>query len=127
MLTENERHGIVTAVKSQQGYRQNPVFIISGAVDTGRGKNLGCAGLSGKTRQPRYHIGALKTMVQVTHTVAVQQVLLLEANPIDRKFVENRLKDVAIDIVATETGGDALQLLQTHRFAVVILDYNYPT
>ena len=67
-------------------------------------------------------IGALKTMVQVTHDMAVQQILLIEDNPIDRKFVENRLKELGIIIVAAETGSEALQLLQTHHFAAVILD-----
>ena len=117
---------LLRQLKANEATSKIPVFIISGAVDTGEAKTLGALGFLEKPVSRDTIIGALKTMVQVTHTVAVQQVLLLEANPTDRKFVENRLKDVAIDIVATETGGEALQLLQTHRFAVVILDLQLP-
>jgi CheY-like chemotaxis protein len=51
---------------------------------------------------------------------------LVEDSPTDRKFVEHLLKDVELDIVAVETGAEALHLLQAQRFALIILDLQLP-
>ena len=119
---------LLRQLKANEATLKIPVFIMSGAVDTGEAKKLGALDFLEKPVTRDTIINALKTMVQVTQDqdAAVQQILLIEDNPIDRKFVENLLKDTAINIVATETGGEALQLLQTHRFALVILDLQLP-
>jgi CheY-like chemotaxis protein/anti-sigma regulatory factor (Ser/Thr protein kinase) len=103
-----------------------PVFIMSGAIDTGEAKTLGALGFLKKPVTRDSIIDALKTMVNVTQTAAVPQILLIEANPIDRQFVENLLKDTGVHIVTTETGGAALQLLHTQPFATVIFDLQLP-
>ena len=117
---------LLRQLKANEATAKIPVFIMSGTVDTGEAKTLGALGFLEKPVSRDTLIGALKTMVQVTHDVAVPQILLIEDNPIDIKFIENKLKDIGIDIVATETGGEALQLLQTHHFAAVILDLQLP-
>ncbi|MDP1773351.1 MAG: response regulator [Methylobacter sp.] len=117
---------LLRQMKANEATAKIPVFIMSGAVDTGEAKSLGALGFLEKPVTRDIIIDALKTMVQVTHDLAVPQILLIEDNPVDRKFVENLLKDTTLDIVAAETGGEALQLLQTHRFAVVILDLQLP-
>jgi len=117
---------LLRQMKANEATAKIPVFIMSGAVDTGEAKILGALGFLEKPVTRDIIIDALKTMVQVTHDAAVPQILLIEDNPVDRKFVENLLKDTTLDIVAAETGGEALQLLQTHRFAVVILDLQLP-
>lgn len=117
---------LLRQMKANEITAKIPVFIMSGAVDTGEAKVLGALGFLEKPVTRDIIIDALNSMVQATQDAAVPQVLLIEDNPIDRKFVENLLKDTALDIVATETGGEALQLLQTHRFAAVILDLQLP-
>ena len=117
---------LLRQLKANEASAGIPVFIMSGAVDTGEAKNLGALGFLQKPVTRDTIIHSLKTMVQVTQDSVVQQILLIEDNAIDRQFVENLLKDTAINIVATETGGEALQLLQTHRFAVIILDLQLP-
>ena len=117
---------LLRQLKANEASAGIPVFIMSGAVDTGEAKNLGALGFLQKPVTRDTIIHSLKTMVKVTQDTVVQQILLIEDNPIDRQFVENLLKDAAINIVATETGGEALKLLQTHRFAVIILDLQLP-
>ncbi|MFI3156430.1 MAG: response regulator [Methylococcaceae bacterium] len=117
---------LLRQLKTNEASAGIPVFIMSGAVDTGEAKNLGALGFLQKPVTRDTIIHSLKTMVQVTQDSVVQQILLIEDNAIDRQFVENLLKDTAINIVATETGGEALQLLQTHRFAAIILDLQLP-
>jgi CheY-like chemotaxis protein len=65
-------------------------------------------------------------MSQITHNTSLPQILLIEDNPMDKKFVENLLKSSPMQIVAAETGATALQLLQTQSFAAVILDLQLP-
>jgi PAS domain S-box-containing protein len=117
---------LLRQLKTKPASAKIPLFIMSGAVDTGEAKTLGALGFLKKPVTRDSIISALKTMTQVTQTNAVPQILLIEANPIDRKFVENLLKDSVTHIVATDTGGEALQLLQTQQFAVVILDLQLP-
>ncbi len=117
---------LLQQLKANQATAKIPVFIMSGAVDTGEAKILGALGFLKKPVTRDTIIDALKTMVQVTHDTAGSQILLIEDNPIDRQFVENLLKDAVTNIVAVETGGEALQLLQTHPFTTVILDLQLP-
>ena len=112
---------LLRQLKTSEATAKIPVFIMSGTVDTGEAKTLGALGFLEKPVSRSTIIGALKTMVQVTHDVAVPQILLIEGNPIDIKFIENKLKDIGIKIVTTDTGSEALQLLETQSFAVVIL------
>lgn len=117
---------LLRLLKAGEATARIPVFIMSGAVDTGEAKNLGALGFLEKPVTRDTIINALKTMAQATQDVAVQQVLLIEDNPVDRKFVEKLLKDTGRDIVAAENGSAALQLLQSQRFDVVILDLQLP-
>ncbi|TAN71447.1 MAG: response regulator [Methylobacter sp.] len=117
---------LLRQLKADEATAGIPVFIMSGAVDTGEAKKLGALGFLKKPVTRDTIVDALKTMVQVTHDRAMPQILLIEDNPVDRRFVENLLKDVASDIVAVETGGAALQLLQTQQFALAILDLQLP-
>jgi signal transduction histidine kinase/CheY-like chemotaxis protein/HAMP domain-containing protein len=113
-------------LKSNKTTAKIPVFIMSGAIDTGEAKTLGALGFLKKPVTRDNIIDALKTMVQITQDTAVPQILLIEDNPVDRQFVESMLKECALDIIAVEKGGEALQLLQTQSFAVVILDLQLP-
>jgi len=117
---------LLRLLKAGEATARIPVFIMSGAVDTGEAKSLGALGFLEKPVTRDTIINALKTMTQATQDAAVQQILLIEDNPIDRTFVEKLLKDTGRDIVAAETGSVALQLLQSQRFDVVILDLQLP-
>ncbi len=117
---------LLRQLKANQATAGIPVFIMSGAADTGEAKTLGALDFLKKPVTRDTIIEALKTMVQVANDMAVPQILLIEDNPVDRMFVENLLKDVETGIVAVETGGAALQLLQTQCFALVILDLQLP-
>ncbi|MDO9212822.1 MAG: response regulator [Methylococcales bacterium] len=113
-------------LKANKTTAKIPVFIMSGAIDTGEAKTRGALGFLKKPVTRDNVIDALKTMVQITQDTAVPQILLIEDNPIDRQFVESLLSECALDIIAVEQGGEALQILQTQSFAVVILDLQLP-
>ena len=117
---------LLRQLKANAATAKIPVFIMSGAPDTGEAKMLGALGFLEKPVTRDTIIGALKTMVEVTQNAAKPQILLIEDNATDRKFVENLLKASASMIVTAETGSEALQLLQTQPFAVVILDLQLP-
>ncbi len=113
---------LLRQLKAQPSSAAIPVFIMSGAVDTGEAKSLGALGFLSKPVSRDTIVNTLKTMVQVSSNLALKQILLIEDNPVDRKFVETLLKDVGITIVAIESGAGALQLLQANHYALVILD-----
>jgi CheY-like chemotaxis protein len=117
---------LLRQLKANEMFAKIPVFIMSGATDTGEAKMLGALGFLEKPVTRDTIIGALKTMVEITQNVAKPQILLIEDNPIDRKFVENLLKASASNMVTAETGSEALKLLETQDFAVVILDLQLP-
>ncbi|MGR9013520.1 MAG: response regulator [Gammaproteobacteria bacterium] len=122
-LPEMNGMDMLKQLKSNQATAAIPVFIMSGAEDTGEAKTVGALGFLKKPVTRDIIINALKTMTQ---QAAVRQILLIEDNPIDSKFVENLLNECGINIVVAATGTAALHLLQTQHFAAVILDLQLP-
>jgi PAS domain S-box-containing protein len=127
---------LLQQIKENSQLAQTPVFIMSGAVDTGQAKTLGALGFLKKPVTRDTIVESLKIMAQhgklpqvAANEIPVQkiaQILLVEDNWIDRKNVVKLLKNEAIEIVVSETGGEALQLLHTHHFEIVILDFGLP-
>ncbi len=116
-------------LKANPGFSKIPVYIMSGTEDSGEAKTLGALDFLKKPVSRDTINNALKTMIQQSPAIqkdTVQQILLIEDNPIDRKFIEDMLKDTAIEIIASETGSEALQLMQSHHFSLVILDLKLP-
>jgi PAS domain S-box-containing protein len=112
-------------IKANPAMAQTPVFIMSGATDTGEAKTLGALGFLKKPVTRDTIVEALKTMLHVSHNTK-QPVLLIEDNTTDKNFVEQLLKNDPIDLISAETGQQALQLLSTQHFAAVILDLRLP-
>ena len=117
---------LLRQLKTNESTVKIPVFIMSGADDTGEAKALGALAFLKKPVARDTIVSALKTMVQITRGLALRQILLIEDNPLDRGFVENLLKDTATEIAVSETGTLALQYLQTLHYDLVILDLQLP-
>lgn len=117
---------LLRVLKTQASTAKIPVFIMSGAVDTGEASSLGALGFLKKPVTRDTIIESLKIMVQITEQNSHPQILLIEDNKQDRQFVEKLLQDTKATLVAVETGTEALQHLQTESFSVVILDLQLP-
>lgn len=116
---------LLRQLKANPATARIPVFIMSGAVDTGEADTLGALGFLKKPVTRDTIVDALKTMEQAAPDGA-QQVLMIEDSPVDREFVENLLKNDPITLITAETGQDALQLLCSRQFSAVILDLHLP-
>jgi PAS domain S-box-containing protein len=115
-----------------------PVFIMSGAEDTGQAKTLGALGFLKKPVTRDTIIESLKTMVQHSkhetqalltskrEPETVSEILLIEDNPVDIKNVLKLLSDKTLKLTAVETGGAALEQLKKQHFDMVILDLKLP-
>lgn len=117
---------LLRLLKAETTTAKIPIFIISGAIDTGEAVTLGALGFLKKPVTRDAIIESLKIMVQITQHFKQQRVLLIEDNALDKQFVENLLHDTAIQLLAVTTGAEALQQLQTSDFALVILDLQLP-
>ncbi|MFZ2724915.1 MAG: response regulator [Methylococcaceae bacterium] len=117
---------LLRVLKTQANTAKIPVFIMSGAVDTGEASSLGALGFLKKPVTRDTIIESLKIMVQITEQNSHPQILLIEDNKQDRQFVEKLLQDTKATLIAVETGTEALHHLQTEMFSVVILDLQLP-
>ena len=61
-----------------------------------------------------------------TRTARRLKVLVAEDHPINLKYMNILLEQMGHDAVFCENGQEALQLLETHLFDVVLLDYHMP-
>ncbi len=63
---------------------------------------------------------------QAMHTPNPQQVLLAEDNPVNRKVVINLLEKFGHTVTAVENGRQALEVLQTQGFNIILMDIQMP-
>jgi PAS domain S-box-containing protein len=104
-----------------------PVFIMSGATDTGEAKSLGALGFLKKPVTRESISLSIKTMVGTHHhPEAPKLVLLVEDSQSDIALIEQLFAGDRVAIVAGRTGAQALHLLHTQHFDAVVLDLNLP-
>jgi DNA-binding NtrC family response regulator len=58
--------------------------------------------------------------------VPVKPILIVDDEPIVRESLRNWLEDVGYKVVTAETGEQALELIATRDFSVIILDIRLP-
>lgn len=101
-----------------------PVYIMSGAADSGEAKVLGALGFLKKPVTKDAIAAAIKVMV--TADQVIKRILLLGENSSEINAMRVLFKNDTVEIVVAKTGGSAIQLLPTQPFDVVILDINLP-
>ncbi len=113
-------------LKSDEVTAQIPVYIMSGAADSGEAKVLGAKGFLRKpvTRDAIYTV--IRAMIEGESPGVHKRILLVDDNPVDMQSIGNMFRKDEVEIVSSNNGGDALQLLQTQRFDTVILDLKLP-
>ncbi|MBS1213856.1 MAG: hypothetical protein H6R26_2473, partial [Proteobacteria bacterium] len=103
-----------------------PVFIMSGAEDTGEAKTLGALGYLRKPVTRDSIASAIRTMLENAPTPRRRTVLAVEDNEVDAGGLRALFRADPIDLVAIASGHEALQWLQREHADAVILDLILP-
>jgi len=103
-----------------------PVFIMSGAVDSGEAKVLGALGLLKKPVTRDTIFTAIKTMVGAEGASGVKRVLLVDGDASEIKAICKLFRKDELELIPANSGSDALQLLNAHQYDAVILDLQLP-
>ncbi|MCF8209639.1 MAG: response regulator, partial [Rhodoferax sp.] len=105
---------------------QIPVFIMSGASDTGEAKTLGAMGFLRKPITREKIATAIRMMVEAEPAVEKKRVLVADANPENIRLIRDLFIHDSLALVVAETGEAALQHLHKQPLDAVILGLNLP-
>ncbi|MDX8378454.1 MAG: response regulator [Gallionella sp.] len=115
---------LLRQLKEGKATTEIPVYIMSGAADSGEANVLGALGFLKKPVTRDAIAVAVKVMLAADQVI--KRVLLVDENPLEINSMRALFKHDAVEIVVAKTGGSAIQLLPTQPFDVVILDLNLP-
>ncbi|MBI5430325.1 MAG: response regulator [Nitrosomonadales bacterium] len=117
---------LLRRLKTDKATADIPIYIMSGAADSGEAKVLGALGFLKKPVTRDSILAAIRAMVGGGHQAGLKRILLVDDNPADIKVITTIFRKDEVEIVPSKSGGGALQLLQKHRFDTVILDLQLP-
>ncbi len=109
-------------LKADESTAGIPVYIMSGATDSGEAKVLGAKGFLKKPVTRDTISAAIRAMVAGEMQQAIKRILLVDDSPVDAQAIGKMFRQDEVEIVPANSGTGGLQLLQTHRFDTVILD-----
>lgn len=113
-------------LKADDKTAQLPVFIMSGAIDTGEAKALGAQDFLKKPITRETFITAINSMVATEQTARIKRVLLVDDSPVDTGAIVKLFKNDSLEIFPVKSGTEGLQQLETHQYDLVILDLKLP-
>ena len=99
-----------------------PVFIMSGAADTGEAKTLGAVGFLKKPVTRDMISAALRNMVKLNGGNKRKQVLLVENDSATITAIRSLFTNDPLDLVVVSEGRAALERMKADHFAAIILD-----
>ena len=103
-----------------------PVYVMSGAADSGEAKVLGALGFLRKPITRDTVAAAVKVMVNTAPVQRTKQILLVDDSPVEMAAIQKLFANDAVQLAPAGTGALALQLLRGQRFDAVILDLKLP-
>jgi CheY-like chemotaxis protein len=103
-----------------------PVYVMSGALDSGEAKVLGALGFLRKPITRDAVAAAIKVMVNTDPIEPVKRILLIDDSPLEVAAIQKLFCEDAVELVPAGTGVLALQKLRSQRFDAVILDLKLP-
>ncbi len=109
-------------LKADESSAAIPVYIMSGATDSGEAKVLGAKGFLKKPVTRDTISAAIRAMVAGEMQRAIKRILLVDDNPVDAQAIGRMFRQDEVEIVPANSGASAMELLQAHRFDTVILD-----
>ncbi|MCQ1551329.1 MAG: response regulator [Candidatus Accumulibacter phosphatis] len=122
---------VLRRMKSNPDSADIPVYIISGAADTGEAAALGAAGYIRKPITRDAVLAALRDMLDRSPVPAAQsarqrQVLLIEDDQASSQAVRVLFKETNIELSQVHNGSDGLAAIAATRYDAVILDLMLP-
>jgi PAS domain S-box-containing protein len=118
---------VLRRLKADPATAAIPVFIMSGAEDTGEARTLGALGYLKKPVAKDTIAATLRSMLeQAGHVPGRYTVLAIEDNPVDVQALQRLFRDDPIELATVPGGNEALNWLQSHRADAVILDLILP-
>jgi CheY-like chemotaxis protein len=117
---------LMRQLKADPATASIPVYVMSGAADSGEAKVLGALGFLRKPITRDTVAAAVKVMVNATAVERVKQILLVDDNPVEVAAIQRLFSEDALELVPASTGQRAMQLLRSRRFDAVILDLKLP-
>ena len=122
---------VLRRIKSDESTADIPVYIMSGAADTGQARTLGAIGYLHKPITREAVQAALRTMLGATPMTTTmhakpQQLLLVEDDEASAHAVNTLLKNLDIAIEHVRLGEHGLSALKTTAFDAVVLDLTLP-
>jgi len=117
---------LLRTLRAEAATARIPVFIMSGATDTGEARTLGALGFLKKPVSRDSISAAIRAMIAANVPVVEKRALLVDANREDVALIKQLFKQDAVEFVVGSTGAEALQLLQDSHFDTVILDLDLP-
>ncbi len=115
---------LLRMLKGDQKTTGIPVYIMSGAQDSGEAKVLGALGFLKKPVTRDTISAAIKSMTGIPERN--KQLLLVDDSQVDIKAIHTLFEQDRFEIQTAHTGQDALSLLEAGRFDTVILDLKLP-
>jgi signal transduction histidine kinase/CheY-like chemotaxis protein/HAMP domain-containing protein len=103
-----------------------PVYVMSGAADSGEAKVLGALGFLRKPITRDTVAAAIKVMVNTESVEPVKRILLVDDSLVEVAAIQKLFSEDAVELLPAGTGMLALQLLRSQRFDTVILDLKLP-
>jgi len=122
-------HGmeVLRKLKAEPSTADIPVFIMSGAQDTGEAKTLGALGFLKKPVTKDSIAAAIRTMLEQAAASSPQRtVLMIEDNAADILALQTLFRHDGVEIEAVQTGKEALEWLTHNQADAIILDLQLP-
>jgi signal transduction histidine kinase/CheY-like chemotaxis protein len=113
-------------LKEDPSTERLPVFMMSGASDSGEAKKLGALEFLQKPLTRDTIANAIRTMIDAGKVVTPTRILLVDDNSADIRCVQQLFKNDPVEVVPVTTAARALELLQAHHYDVVVLDLQLP-
>jgi CheY-like chemotaxis protein len=117
---------LMRLLKADPATAGTPVYVMSGAADSGEAKILGALGFLRKPITRDTVAAAIKVMVNAAPVERVKQILLVDDSPVEVAAIQRLFHADAVELAPAGTGTQALQLLRSQRFDAVILDLKLP-
>ncbi len=118
-------YAVLERLKDDPRTRPVPVHVVSAAVDEKRAIYGGAVAAMEKPVD-RGQLDAALSELEAFIERSDRRLLLVEDDAIERRALSELLAAEDVRITEAETGAEALELLQTHRFDCMVLDLGLP-
>ena len=113
-------------LKKDKKTAQIPVYIMSGAADSGEARILGALGFLKKPVTRDTIAAAIKAMASTLPAKPEKRLLLIDPDPTDQQLIAALFAGDSVALSTANSGNEALQLLQAQPYDSVVLALELP-